>query len=82
MVETKPLKKPQVIVARAIVAPKNGKIPIHMLNMDCEPVTIYKGIKIAFAEAIDNVREVSVVGGTNSPTCTDQEQEELLNNIL
>jgi len=38
--------------------------------------------KIACAEAIDNIREISGVGRTNSPICTDQEQEELLNNIL
>ena len=41
MVETKPAKEPQVIVARAIVAPKDGQIPIHVLNMDCQPVTIF-----------------------------------------
>ena len=82
MVETKRLKKPQVMVARAIVTPKDGHIPIRLLNMDCQPVTIYKGTKIACAEAIDNIREISTVGGTKNPTCTEQEQEEVLNNIL
>ena len=82
MVETKPLKKPQVMVARAIVTPKDGHIPFHLLNMDCQLVTIYKGTKTACTEAIDNIREISTVGGTKNPTCTEQEQEEVLNNIL
>ena len=83
MVETKPLKKPQVMVARAIVTPKDRRIPIHMLNMDCHLVTIYKGTKIACAEAIDNIREIFTVGGAkNQPTCTEQGQAEVLNNIL
>ena len=72
------------MVARAIVSPKDGHIPIRLLNMDCQPVTIYKGTKIACAEpeAIDNIREISAVGGTKNPICTEQEQEEVLNNIL
>jgi len=82
MVETEPLKKPQVIVARAIVIPEAGQIPIRMLNIDCQPVTIYKGTKIACVEAIDNTGETSAVGRTKLLTCTKQEQEELLNNIL
>ena len=69
-------------MARAIVTPKDGQIPIRMLNMDCQPVTIYKGTKIACAEAIDEIGEISAVGGTKMSSCTEQEQEELLNSIL
>jgi len=40
MVQPKPLKKPQIMVARAIV-PKDGNVPVHMLNRHPQPITIY-----------------------------------------
>ena len=82
MVEPKPLKKPQVMVARAIVVPKDGNVPMRMLNMDHQPVTIYKGTKIALAEAVDNIREVCTVNEKERSTLTEQEQEEVLSNVL
>ena len=48
-------------MARAIVVPKDGNVPMHMLNMDHQPITIYKGTEIALAEAIDYIREVCTV---------------------
>jgi len=69
-------------VARAIVVPKDGNVPMRMLNMDHQPVTIYKGTKITLAEAVDNIREVCAVNEKQHYTLTEQEKEEMLSNVL
>jgi len=51
IVEDNPVKKQLVLVARAIVLPTNGHVPIHIINLDCRPTTIYKGTKVASAVA-------------------------------
>ena len=61
MVENKLLKKPQVLVDRAVVLPQNGCIPMHMLNLEPQPVTVYKGTKGATAEAVIPCEDVSAV---------------------
>ena len=81
-VEPKPLKKPQVMVARAIVVPQDGNVPMRMLNMDHQPVIIDKGTKIALTEAVDNIREASTVNEKQRSTLTEQEREEVLSNVL
>ena len=56
MVEDKPVKKQLVIIARAIVVPQNGLVPLRIINLDYKPTTIYKGTKVASAEAINDMR--------------------------
>jgi len=83
IVENQLVKKPPVFVARAIVAPQNGHIPMRILNLEHHPVTVYKGTKVAIAEAIDPYSEVSTVGETNNLECTTgKEWEETLQCIL
>ena len=55
IMEDKQLKRTQVVVARAIVTPQGGKVPMRLLNPKSEPLTIYKGTRLAIAEPIDPV---------------------------
>ena len=73
-------KEPKILIARAIVAPQNGLVPLCVLNLESQPVTIYKGTKVAKAKAIDLTREISTV--SKQTTCTEKEWEEVLNNIM
>jgi len=50
IVENKILKKPQVIVVRAVVVPQNGHIPMCMLNVQPYPVIVHKGTTVATVE--------------------------------
>jgi len=55
LVEDRPMKKSFVLVARAMVIPQEGFVPIRIINLDCKPATIHKNTKVARAEAIDDV---------------------------
>ena len=41
------------MVARTVVAPTSGMVPLQVLNLESEPVTLYKGMRIAKAEQIE-----------------------------
>ena len=69
-------------MGRAIVVPEDGNVPMRMLNMDHQPITIYKGTKIALAEAVDNIREACTMNEKQHSTLKEQEQEEVLNTVL
>ena len=53
--EAKQPRRTQVVVARAIVTPQGGRVPMRLLNPKSEPLTIYKGTRLAIAEPIDPV---------------------------
>jgi len=82
MVEDKPVKKHHVIIARAIVVPKDGKVPLRIINLECEPTTIYKGTKVASAEAISMIEEILSVDKTDDGECTDQEWKKVIDDVL
>ena len=82
MVVDKPVKKQLVLIARAIVVPQNGLVPLWIINLDYTPTTIYKGTKVASAEAISNIEEILSVGKTNDSACTDQEWKKVVNDVL
>ena len=42
-----------IIVARALVKPKNGLIPLHLINTNLIPVKVYQGSTVAQAELLD-----------------------------
>ena len=50
LIESRTLRRSGLIVARALVQPKDGKIPVRILNLSSCPVTIYKGTRIATLE--------------------------------
>ena len=47
-----------MLIARAVVTPWQGKIPVRVLNVKAEPLTIYKGTRIATAELLKNYLEI------------------------
>ena len=59
LVEGNQLKQSGVLVARAIVTPKNNTVPIRIANTSALPVTVFKGMKIGRVELIDH-EEVSI----------------------
>ena len=43
-----------VLVARALVAPQRQAVPVRIINTDLIPVILYKNMKIATAELIND----------------------------
>ena len=82
MVEDKPAKKHLFLKASAIVEPKNRKVPLWIIISDCEPTTIYKGTKVASAEAISNLEGILYAGKINDSKYTDQEQKKVIDDAL
>ena len=69
LVENEPMAKLPVMVARAVVCPDASEAPVRLLNPTSEAVTVYKGTKIAVAEALDesNVRTIAAVSTAARP---------------
>ena len=82
LIENKEPKKPQMLIARAIVTFQNGLVPLRVLNHESQPFTVYKGTKIAKAEVIDPTREISTVGEETNTRCSEKEWEEVLSNVM
>ena len=73
-------KKPQVLIARAVVTPQQGIIPIRVLNLKPEPLTIYKGTKIAKAKLLENgIETVSIV---NEDCNAEQKHRSLVEKLM
>ena len=73
-------------VARAMVNPEAGEIPVRILNPRAETVTIQKGIPIAVMEPLlekdDNLVSVSSVEQTNNHDVLEQQQKQLWQIVL
>ena len=46
-------KCPPAVVARALVRVTDGRVPVRLVNIRSEPVTLYRGQKIATIERVD-----------------------------
>ena len=82
MIEGNHSKKVQVMVARAVVAPTSGMVPLRVLNVESEPVTLYKGMRIAKAEQIETSE---IIGSTEQQlhtSHTDEEWDQILNKMI
>ena len=82
MIEGNHSKKVQVMVARAVVAPTSGMVPLRVLNLESEPVTLYKGMRIAKAEQI---KTSGIIGSTEQQLHTsrkDEEWDQILNKMI
>ena len=73
-------KKPQVLIARAVVTPQQGRIPVRVLNLKPESLTIYKGTKIAKAELLEN--DIATVSIVNEDCNAEQEQHSLVEKLM
>ena len=66
------------MVARAIL-PKDGNVPMHMLNRHYYLLGHQSHIGRGY---IHNIREVCTVNEKQHSASTEQEREEVLNNVL
>ena len=73
-----------VLVARSVVHPESDTVPVRLLNLSANAVTIYKGKKIAEMETIKganieetNTETVSAVSSSGCIKATTELEEEL-----
>ena len=73
-----------VFVARAVVRPESDTVPVRLLNLSADTVTIYKGKKIAEMETVKganieetNTETVSAVSSSGCIEATTELEEEL-----
>jgi len=77
LVEDRVSKKLPILVARAVVAPQNGKFPIRVLNLNSELITVYKGTRIATSEPMEYTVEANISALTDNasfPTLQQNDQ--------
>ena len=77
LVEGAANKCSQVAIARAIVQPTSTIIPVCVLNVSEEPVTLYAGAVIATMQHIELPAEVGVVTNDVAPEIDDEKQQKL-----
>ena len=68
--EPQPQEKMAVMTARAVISPRCGELPVRLLNLEAEPVTICKETRIVQVELIE-LPEVTCI----NPTELDQGEE-------
>ncbi len=67
--------KTAAMVARALVSPTDGKVPVRLLNPRSEPITVYSGTKVATLEAADEMPlQVAGVTGAREPKVSAEKQ--------
>ena len=62
-----------VLIARALATPKLGTIPVRIINTEQIPVTLYKNMKLATAEPIN---DASISEATNGHSSQQSPREE------
>ena len=53
--------RPTLMVARSIVKPEEGKVPVRLLNPRGEPATVYQGTTLAVLEQVEEPISVSTI---------------------
>ncbi|KAJ8024909.1 hypothetical protein HOLleu_34963 [Holothuria leucospilota] len=49
------MKKHSVMVAKSVVNPQGGVVPVRMINLESTPITVYKGTTAAQCEPVEEV---------------------------
>ena len=75
-------KRNSVMVARAIVKPEEGKVPIRLLNPRDVPVTVYQGATIATLERVDVSESINAVLESERATPVSAEMVNTLWNLV
>ena len=73
-------KKTPVLIARAVVTPRQGKIPVRILNLKAEPLTIYRGTRIATAEPLKD--DPGTVSAVNEDPNVERERCSLVDTLM
>ena len=76
------LIKCHVLVARALVTPKLGTVPVRIINTEQIPVTLYKNMKLATAEPINDVSICEATDGHSSQQSPRKENHITLSHPL
>ena len=63
-----------ILATRAVVTPNNNTIPVRIANASVVPMTLFKGMKIAMAESIEDVN-INGITGTGSGGTVQQVKE-------
>ena len=71
-----------VLVARALVTPKLGTVPVRIINTEQIPVTLYKNMKLATAEPINDVSICEATNGNSSQQSPSEESQITLSHPL
>ena len=50
-----------LMVARSIVKPEEGKVPVRLVNLRGEPATVYQGTTLAVLEQVEEPISVSTI---------------------
>ena len=77
LVEPRSSQRQAVMVARAMVDPGPGKVPVRILNPRAEPVTIQKGTVIAIMEPLSDKEPVFVTSVDERREISGDKREQL-----
>ena len=77
LAEAKPGRKREIVSARSLVSPKGGQVPLRLLNISGEAVTVYKGTKLAEIEELGDSCVMSVEAETKRLPVTQEKQQML-----
>lgn len=80
LVEDLLTKKPPLLIARAVVTPLQGRIPVRVLNLKAEPITVYKGTRIATAELLG--RDIETVSVVSEEPDVEKEYQSLVEKVM
>lgn len=67
------MKKHSVMVAKSVVNPQGGVVPVRMINLESTPITVYKGTTAAQCEPVE---EVVSEGLTESKSSAAEKKED------
>lgn len=77
LAETKLGKERGIVSARSLVSPHNSQVPIRVVNVSGERVTVYKGTKLAELEKLSESCIMSVEAGEECAPVTQEKQRML-----
>ena len=66
-----------VVVARAVVDPRTGRVPVRILNPRAETVTVHKGSTIAVMEPLLEEDVAMVASVSKNPEVSEEKQRQL-----
>ena len=75
-------KRLPCVVARALVQPKAGRVPLQLLNFKSENVTIPSRVELATLESTEPPPEEVVASVPTQPANLDPNKVELLENVV
>ena len=82
MVEEKTGKRSPIMVARAVIEPRGGEVPVRLLNPTDQPVTLHKGTQIATLDMVEAPTDTEVGEVQAHPEQGSVGKEEMLEQMV